>query len=83
MEVTLRKLGNSTGIAFPAAMLKELGLKVGQPLTMTATAEGGVTLTPKRRYTLAELMAQCDFKARAPADLAIWDASISVGSEKI
>lgn len=83
MEITLRKLGNSTGIAFPAAMLKELGLKVGQSLTMTTTSDGVIALTPKRRYTLDALMAQCDFKAQPPADLAIWDSSPSVGSEKI
>lgn len=36
---------------------------------------------PRRRYTLAALMAQCDPDAPPPADLAAWDAAPRVGSE--
>jgi antitoxin ChpS len=81
MELTLRKYGNSTALSFPPALLRDLGLKVGQSLTLGKTADGLITLAPKRRYTLAELIAQCDLKAPPPADMAIWDAARPVGQE--
>lgn len=81
MELTLRKYGNITALQFPPALLRDLGLKVGQVLTLTKTADGLITLSPKRRYTLAALIAQCDFKAEPPADMAVWDADRPVGQE--
>jgi hypothetical protein len=33
------------------------------------------------RYTLAELLQQCDPNAENPADLAVWDAAHPVGNE--
>lgn len=81
MELTLRKYGNSTALAFPPGLLRDLGLKVGQALTLSTTAEGVITLAPKRRYTLAELIAQCDQHAAPPADMALWDAAKPVGNE--
>lgn len=83
MELTLRKFGNSTALSFPPSLLKDLGLKVGQALTLGKTQDGLLTLSPKRRYTLAELVAQCDPTAEQPADLAIWDAAQPVGREVI
>lgn len=34
-----------------------------------------------KRYTLEELLQQCDPNAENPADLAIWDAAYPVGNE--
>eukprot|EP01036_Dinobryon_divergens_P002608 gene2608-3428_t len=79
VEISLRKFGNSTGVAFPPSVLKDLGWKAGQAMTMGTTADGKITLEPKRRYNLAELIAQCDAKAPPPADLALWDAAQPVG----
>ena len=81
MELILRKFGNSTALSFRPALLRDLGLKAGHVLTLTKTADGLITLTPKRRYTLAELIAQCDLKTPPPADLAIWDTAQPVGQE--
>ena len=83
MEVVLRKFGNSTGLTFSPAVLKDLKLKIGQPLTMTTAADGTITLTPKRKYNLAEMIAQCDLKAAPPADMAAWDEAKPVGNEVI
>lgn len=82
MELTLRKFGNSTALPFPPGLLRELGLKAGQAMTLGKTEDGLLTLAPKRRYTLDELVAQCDMTAEQPADLAIWDAQ-TVGREVI
>lgn len=81
IEIVLRKFGNSTGAAFPASVLKDLGLKAGQSMTMDTTADGTITLSPKRKYTLSDLIAQCDTKAPPPADMAAWDAARPVGQE--
>ncbi len=83
MELTLRKFGNSTALSFPPGLLRELGLKAGQALTLGKTKDGTLTLSPKRRYTLDELVAQCDMSAEQPADLAIWDEANPVGREVI
>lgn len=80
-EVVLRKFGNSTGISFPASVLKDLKLKAGQALTMAKTEQGTITLTPKRKYTLPELIDLCDPSAPVPADLAAWDATPSLSRE--
>lgn len=81
VEIVLRKFGNSTGAAFPPAVLKDLGLRAGQAMTMDTTADGKITLSPKRKYVLSDLIAQCDRKAPAPADMVLWDAARPVGQE--
>jgi len=81
MEVVLRRYGNSTVLALPPTVLKELGLKAGQSMTLDSTPDGRITLAPKRRYTLAGLLAQCNPKAAPPADLSPWDDARPVGQE--
>jgi antitoxin ChpS len=81
MEVVLRKYGNSTVAVLPPAVLKDLGLAAGQSMTLETTSDGKITLAPKRKYTLANLLAQCDPKAAPPADLALWDRAGPVGQE--
>jgi antitoxin ChpS len=81
MEVVLRKYGNSTVLALPPAVLKDFRLKAGQAMTLDSTPDGRITLTPKRRYTLADLLAQCDMKVAPPADLSLWDNARPVGQE--
>ena len=81
MEVVLRKYGNSTVLALPPALLKDLGLKAGQTMTLNSTSDGRITLVPRRRYKLADLIAQCDLKAPPPADLALWNRARPVGRE--
>ena len=65
----------------PPAVLKDLGLSVGQAMTLDTTDQGQIVLTRKRRYDLADLIAQCDRKAAPPADLAAWETSRPVGQE--
>lgn len=81
MEVVLKKYGNSTVAVMPPPVLKDLGIKAGQSMTLETTADGKIILSPKRRYTLAELIAQCDVQAAPPADLALWDAARPAGNE--
>ena len=81
MEIILRKYGNSTVLALPPGVLKDLGLQAGQSMTLNSSPDGRITLTPRRRHRLAELLAQCDLKAPPPADLAVWDNARPAGQE--
>ena len=73
MQVTLRKYGNSTVAVLPPAVLKDLGIKAGQSMSLHTTADGKIMLSPKRKFRLADLLAQCDLKAAPPADLVLWE----------
>ncbi|WP_423597887.1 ChpB-ChpS toxin-antitoxin system antitoxin [Roseateles sp. MS654] len=81
MEVVLRKMGNSTALIIPPPVLRDLGLAIGHALTLETTAQGGLLLTPKRKYVLADMIAACDRSAPPPADMADWDDLPPAGSE--
>ena len=82
MDVIIRKYGNSSVVVLPPAFMRDLGIQVGSSLSMS-TADGVITLAPKKRYTLEDLVAQCDPRAKPPADIAAWDNMPSVGRERI
>lgn len=84
MDLAIRKLGNSAGIILPQPVLKSLGLTVGQHVS-AETQDGRLVLTPatRKRYTLSELLAQCDRNAVTPPDVADWDNAPAVGKEVI
>lgn len=81
MEVVLRKYGNSTVAVLPPALLKDLGLSAGQTMSLGTTADGKIVLARKKKFVLADLLAQCDPDAPEPSDLALWDAAAPTGQE--
>ncbi len=81
MEVTLRKMGNSAALVVPPPVLRDLGITIGQKLTLVTTPDGKIVLAPKRKYRLADLIAQCNPKTPAPADLELWNQARPVGQE--
>jgi antitoxin ChpS len=81
MEVTLRKMGNSTAVIVPPPVLRDLGMAAGQKLSLETTPDGRIILAPKRKYALVDLIAQCNPKAKPPADLEPWEAMRPVGQE--
>jgi antitoxin ChpS len=83
MEVVLKKMGNSTALVIPPPVLKALRIGVGQHMTLDTTPDGKIVLTPKRKYVLADLIAQCDPKSPPPADLSLWDVARPVGKEAL
>ena len=86
MELVLKKLGNSTGLTFPAAFLKEHGLSDGVVMDVQPQQDGSLLLRPmmqRKRYTAAELNAQCDLSAPYPDDLLEWENAPAVGSEAL
>jgi antitoxin ChpS len=59
----LRALGGSTIIAIPPALLSQVGLTAGGTVDLMIEGDRIVLRKPaksRRRYTLAELLAQCE-----------------------
>lgn len=86
MQASLRKLGNSTGLTLPSALLRDLGWVAGQVLTLDKTPDGNLLLRPqreRRKYTAAELNAQCNLKAAMPPDLVSWEKMQPTGNETL
>ncbi len=80
----LRKVGGSVMLAVPPALLDILSLQPGEQVGIAI--EGGrlvVQPRPKRRYTLNELLAQCDPKAARSKPDREWLRNKRVGSELI
>ena len=78
---TLRAVGGSVMLAIPKSVLDSLGLAANEKVALRV-AKGKLVVEPrpKPRYTLAELVAQCD--PDAPRDEA-WEKAEPVGREII
>jgi antitoxin ChpS len=60
-EATLRKIGGSTVLGIPAALLEQLGMSATMRGLVRVEHDRLVIEKAKRRhYTLEELLAQCD-----------------------
>ncbi|WEL56320.1 AbrB/MazE/SpoVT family DNA-binding domain-containing protein [Pseudomonas kermanshahensis] len=83
MQIKIQQWGNSAAIRLPAAVLKQMQLGIGSTLSLDTAGETMVLkpLRTKPKYTLEELMAQCDLTAPEPADMADWNAMRPVGRE--
>jgi antitoxin ChpS len=80
----LRKVGGSVMLAVPPALLDILNLQAGAKVGIGV--EGGrIVVEPqrRRRYSLKELLAQCDPKARRGKEQRDWLDSKPVGGELI
>lgn len=81
MELAIQKWGNSAAVRLPAALLGQLGVVPGNKLS-AEMQDGALVLRPARKqYSLADLMAQCDMNAPAPAGETAWEAAKAVGQE--
>jgi antitoxin ChpS len=85
MHITnLRKVGGSVMLAVPPALLDILHLQPGAKVGI-AVESGRLVVEPqqRRRYTLDELLAQCNPKARRTKQEKEWLDSKRVGGEII
>lgn len=83
MKLRIQRCGNSSGIRFPAPLLKELGMKLGDSFEMEQVG-GELRLTPVRTkpvFDIEALAAQCDPAAAVPAGLSAWSTLVPVGRE--
>jgi antitoxin ChpS len=80
----LRRVGGSVMLAVPPALLDILNLQPGSQVGI-AVENGRLIVEPRcrRRYTLDELLAQCDPKARRTKKEQEWVDSKPVGGELI
>jgi len=85
MHITnLRKVGGSVMLAVPPALLDILHLEPGAKVGITVES-GRLVVAPerRRRYTLDELLAKCNPRARRTKQEREWLDSRPVGSELI
>lgn len=82
--VQLRKVGGSVMLSVPPAILEQLGLGPGETVGMGVEA-GRLIIEPARkpRYSLEELLAQCDPSAEPSEEDFAWAAEGPVGRELI
>lgn len=77
----LRKVGGSVMLAVPPAILEILHLQAGAKVGV-AVDDGRLVVEPQRhRYTLEELLAQCDPKAKITDEEQQWLETKPVGGE--
>jgi len=83
-STNLRKVGGSVMLAVPPALLDILSLQAGAKVGI-AVERGRIVVEPqrRRRYSLKELLAQCDPKARRSKREREWLESKPVGGELI
>ena len=80
----LRKVGGSVMLAVPPAMLDLLHISAGAKVGV-AVEEGRLIVQPRPRprYTLGELLAQCDAAAEPEPQEQEWLSAPAVGEELI
>ncbi len=80
----LRKVGGSIMLAVPPALLDLLELRPGAKVGLAVESGRLIIEPPKRpRYTLKELLAQCDPKAPITKEEREWLDSKPAGGEPI
>ncbi len=80
----LRKVGGSIMLAVPPVLLNLLQLKAGA--TVAVDVEGGrlvVEAKPRPRYTMAELLAECDYSQPMSPEVREWLDAPPAGRELI
>lgn len=81
MRITIKRWGNSSGMVIPNVVMKELNLLPGQSVE-AQVSNNQLILTPiSRRYSLDELLAQCDMNAAELSEQDVWGKSTPAGDE--
>lgn len=83
-QTSFRRFGSSLGLTIPRALRDDMGFFEGQTVLLQNKA-GKLVMTPqaaaKKKYTLDELVAQCDLSAPMPTDLLAWQNMRPAGQE--
>lgn len=81
---TLRTVGGSVMMAIPKPLLETLGIAANAKLDLTVE-DGKLVAVPRKRpkYTLEELLAQCDPDAEITEEEKMWMNLEPVGKEII
>jgi antitoxin ChpS len=82
LTANLKKVGGSVMLAVPPAVLEQLDLKVGSAVALSVDGNRLVIESQARpKYTLQELLDQCDFSIPMGAEEREWMDSPAVGRE--
>jgi len=82
LTTTLRKVGGSVMMVVPPAILDQLQLQAGAAVALVVDGERLIVEPPRRpRYTLDELLAQCDPYAALSDEDRAWLNSAPAGRE--
>ena len=82
-DTKIQKWGNSMALRIPAVTMRAWGIEEGQTVALKVE-DGALVVKPaQRRYTLTELLAQCDFSKRASTKDREWIDGSPVGLEEI
>ena len=82
-DTKIQKWGNSMALRIPAVTMRAWGIEEGQTVTLKVE-DGALVVKPsQQRYTLAELLAQCDFSQPVRAEEREWVVAPPVGLEEI
>lgn len=82
MELEIKKWGNSAALRLPTALLDQLNAAFGDKLSVEMRSEGMLLKTKVTKYSLEELLSQCDMNASEPDDMKQWNDKSEVGEEK-
>ncbi len=82
METTLRHFGNSIGLVIPKPLRESLHFEAGQTISIEQK-NGGILLKPlsNPKYTLEELLSECDLKAKSDDYDQTWEDMPAQGKE--
>ena len=80
----LRKVGGSVMLAVPPAILEMLRMESGSSVSM-AVESGRLIIEPnvRKKYSLQELLAQCDASAPLSREDGVWTGAGATGGELI
>lgn len=81
MELSIQKWGNSAAVRLPTTLLEHLKVTLGDKLSVEVRPDGVMLKPARHKYSLDELLAQCDSKASMPEGLDAWSGARPVGRE--
>ena len=81
MQLLIQKWGSSAAVRLSTELLSMLKVSLGDKLSVEVRAEGVMLKAKRPTYALADLVAQCDMKAKEPRDMAAWNNVKPLGRE--
>lgn len=81
MRLTIQKWGNSAAVRLPTAILTQSGLSIGDVVDVKSVRGALTLIAAKPKYSLSDLVTQCNSNAPLTDDLTAWDQMKPIGSE--
>jgi antitoxin ChpS len=82
MKIVIKKWGNSAGMVIPGVVMRTLGLQPGQSMESEVKNNQWILTPGRKKYSLDELLAECDVNAPAMTEEEAWgDSNKPAGQE--